>query len=77
MTEPNNPYAVERTTFHYGRANTPAELPEDLIITLVRLSGTDYFQMFLGDQDAGVYHRNDDLVTKAAEFLARGESANG
>lgn len=70
MSEPNNPYAVERTTFQYGRSSQPAELPDDLTIVLVRLSGTEYFEMFVNGEQAGAYNRNDDFVAKAAEFAA-------
>lgn len=77
MTEDNNPYAVERTVFQYGRPNVAAELPDDLILTLIRLPSTDYFQLIVNQDDAGAYHRSDDFVTKAAQFLAKGESANG
>lgn len=68
MTDPN-PYAVERTTFHYGRSNQPSPLPDDLVITLVRLAGTDYFELFANGEQVGAFHRNEDFVTRAAEFL--------
>lgn len=75
MSDYNNPYAVERTTFQYGNgqgANTP--LPNGLILTLIKLDDTDYFELLVGDEQLGAIHRSDNPVTIAAKHLAKKEN---
>lgn len=68
MSNPN-PYAVERTSFRYGQTSTQQELPEELVITLVRLAGTEYFEMFVNGDQVGAVHRNADFVAEAVKFV--------
>lgn len=68
----SNPYEVERTTMQYGRAsNVSADIPEGVVITLVHLSGTDLFELFVNEDQIGPVQRADfePIIRVAAAHL--------